>query len=336
MIYQYTPTYLYTFFAYGSLGDFNLDDIRKAMEKLGVPGRDLYDLPTSEKNFPDGANYRIEISGVERLSTLEALVDEMEKRNMPVHRLISTVMGSTLLTDDELEDFAKLAKEKRLEIIITPGPRSSWDTGRQLFTPEGAISGLRVRGSDNLSYLIADIKRTIDFGFRGFLVTDEGALWLLSKLREEGEIPKDVVFKVSIFAGHANAAGGKLLESLGANTFNPLGDLSLPMFASIRKAIDIPIDIHIYLSDSFGGYNRFWEAPELARVSSPCYFKIEPGTALAAGGGIYKPWTDEGFLAKFTKEKVKHAEIIRGIIEKNQPRLKLSKIGPEDLAIPIP
>ncbi len=313
-----------------------MEEIRKAMEKFGIPGRDAYDLPTSKKSFPDGTNYRMEISGVERLSTLEALVDEMEKRNIPIHRLISTVMGSTLLTDEELEDFAKLAHEKKLEVIITPGPRSSWDTGRQLFTPEGVISGLRVRGSDNLSYLIADIKRTLDFGFRGFLVTDEGALWLLSKLREEGTIPKDVVFKVSIYAGHANAAGGKLLESLGANTFNPLGDLSLPMFASIRKAIDIPIDVHILLSESFGGFNRFWEAPELARVSSPCYFKIEPGTALAAGGGIYKPWTDEGFLAKFAREKVKYAEIIRGIIDKNQPNLKLSKLGPDDLAIPKP
>ncbi|UCE72930.1 MAG: hypothetical protein JSV56_07790 [Methanomassiliicoccales archaeon] len=313
-----------------------MEEIRKAMEKFGVPGRDLYNLPTSEKSFPDKANYRMEISGVERLSTLEALVDEMEQRDMPIHRLISTVMGATLLTDEELEDFAKLAAEKKVEVIITPGPRSSWDTGRQLFTPEGAISGLRVRGSDNLSYLIADIKRAVDFGFRGFLVTDEGALWLLAKLREEGLIPKDVVFKVSIFAGHANAAGGKVLESLGANTFNPLGDLSLPMFASIRKAIDIPIDIHIYLSDSFGGFNRFWEAPELARIASPCYFKIEPGTALAAGGGIYKPWTDEGFLAKFAREKVKHAEIIKGIIDKYQPVLKLSDLGPGDLAVPKP
>jgi hypothetical protein len=33
---------------------------------------------------------------------------------------------------------------------------------------------------------------------------------------------------------------------------------------------------------------------------------------------------------------VKYAEIIRGIIEKNQPSLKLSKLGPDDLAIPKP
>lgn len=313
-----------------------MEGIRKSMEKLGIPGRDLYDLPTSDKTFPDGANYRMEISGIERFSTLEAVVDEAEKRNVPIHRLIGTVMGSTLLTKDELSNFAKLASEKKMEVIITPGPRSSWDTGRQLVTPEGGLSGLRIRGSDNLSYLIADIKRCIDIGFRGFLVTDEGALWLLNEMRKAGDIPKDVVFKVSIFAGHANAAGGKVLESLGADTFNPLGDLSLPMFASIRKAISIPIDVHVLLSDSFGGFNRFWETPELARLCSPCYFKIEPGQALVSGGGIYKSWTDENFLAKFAREKVKHAEIIREIVEKNSPELKLSKQGPDDLAIPKP
>jgi len=312
----------------------NIEEIRTAMEKYGVPGRDLYELPTSPLSFPDGANYRMEISGVERLSTLEALVDEMEKRDVPVHRLISVVMGSTYLDDEELEDFARLAKEKRMEVIMTPGPRSGWDTGRQIATPEGVLSGARIRGSDNLSYLIADIIRCVELGFRGFLVMDEGALWLLSQLRKDGVIPKDTVFKVSIYAGHGNAAGAKVLESLGANTFNPLGDLSLPMFASIRKAVKIPLDVHIILSESFGGFNRMWEGAELARVTSPCYFKIEPGTALAIGSGLYRPWTSDDLLAKMIRDKVKYAEIIRDLIEKINPELKLSEQGPKDLAVP--
>jgi len=312
----------------------NIEEIRTAMEKYGVPGRDLYELPTSPLSFPDGANYRMEISGVERLSTLEALVDEMEKRDVPVHRLISVVMGSTYLDDEELEDFARLAKEKRMEVIMTPGPRSGWDTGRQIATPEGVLSGARIRGSDNLSYLIADIIRCVELGFRGFLVMDEGALWLLSQLRKEGVIPKDTVFKVSIYAGHGNAAGAKVLESLGANTFNPLGDLSLPMFASIRKAVKIPLDVHIILSESFGGFNRMWEGAELARVTSPCYFKIEPGTALATSSGLYRPWTSDDLLAKMIRDKVKYAEIIRDLIEKINPELKLSEQGPKDLAVP--
>jgi len=233
-------------------------EIQKAMEKHGVPGRDLYNLPTSDKRFPDKCHYRIEISGVERPSTLEAVIDEMEKRKVPVHRLISTVMGATLLSDKELEQLAKLAHDAKLEVIITPGPRTLWDLGGQIRTPEGAISGIRFRGSDNLVYVIADIKRAIDIGFRGFLVVDEGLLWLLAQMRKAGDIPKDVVFKVSIFAGHANPAGGKVLETLGANTFNPVADLTLPMLAAIRKAVEIPIDVHVYLFDSFGGFNRLW------------------------------------------------------------------------------
>ncbi|HIQ05097.1 MAG TPA: hypothetical protein EYH31_05290 [Anaerolineae bacterium] len=313
----------------------NLDQISQMLERAGIPGRDAYELPDSPKRFPDGAHYRMEISGIERPQVLETLIDEMNKRQVPIHRLISTVMGATLLDDVELKDFAQMAADARCEVIITPGPRSGWDVGRQLVTPEGGMSGLRFRGSDQLRYVIADILRCIDIGFRGFLVVDEGLLWLLNQMKANGDIPKDVIFKVSIYAGHASAAGGKLLQSLGAGTFNPLGDLSLPQLASIRQAVDIPLDLHIFLSDSFGGFNRFYDGPEMARVAAPCYFKIEPGTALAAGAGAwYKPWTSPAFLAEMAREKVKYAQIIHEIIQATHPNLVFSAQGPDDLAIP--
>ncbi len=114
------------------------------------------------------------------------------------------------------------------------------------------------------------------------MVVDEGLLWLLNEMRKAGDLPKDVVFKVSILAGHANAAGGKVLEMLGANTFNPVADLPIPMLASIRSVIDLPIDVHIYLFDAWGGFNRFWQAPEITRTCAPCYYKIEPGAGMGA------------------------------------------------------
>ena len=73
-----------------------IKDIVKKMEKYGIPGRDLHELPSSQLTFPDGAHYRMEISGVERPEVCEALIDEMQKRNVPVHRLISAVIGATL------------------------------------------------------------------------------------------------------------------------------------------------------------------------------------------------------------------------------------------------
>lgn len=314
----------------------DVNEILEGIEELGIPSEDPKNLEPSDKSFPDGGDYRMEISGVERPSTLKALIEEKEKRNIPIHRLIGTVMGSTLLSDEELEEYAELAHQNDLEVILTPGPRPSWDTGRQINTPEGAISGLRVRGSDNIERLIRDINRSIEFGFKGFLVTDEGMLWLFKQLQKKGLIPEDISFKVSIYAGHANAAGAKVLENLGADTFNPTGDLSIPMLASIRKAINIPIDFHVYLAESMRGYNRFYEAPDIAKVTSPCYFKIEPGPALTGEGGVNKPWTDPEFLTQFIKEKVKYAEIIHNIIQDKYPELKISKQGPKDLNIPKP
>jgi len=315
----------------------NMQEVARAMEGAGIPGRDAYELPTSEKRFPDGAHYRMEISGVERINVLEAVISESQKRKLPIHRVISVVMGATLLDKKELKDFAQLAAEAKLEVILTPGPRSAWDTGRQLVTPEGAFSGLRFRGSDQLRYVITDIMRAIELGFRGFLVIDEGLLWLLNELKENGDIPKDVTFKVSIYAGHANAAGGKVLQMLGAGTFNPVADLSLPQLASIRKAIDIPMDLHIVLTESFGGYLRFYDGPEMARVCAPCYFKIEHGPACAAGpGALYKPWTSPQLLADMAREKVKYAQIIHELICENYPEAVMSKQGTKDLAIPKP
>ncbi len=241
-------------------------------------------------------------------------------------------MGSTLLDKHELKTFAKMAHDAKVEVILTPGPRPSWDIGRQLATPEGALCGLKFRGCDNVVRYIADVMRAIEIGFRGFLVWDEGVLWLLSKMREDSIIPKETVFKVSIFAGHTNPYGAKLIEQLGANTVNPLGDLTLQMFASIRKAINIPMAIHIYLFDAWGGFNRFWEVPELARAAAPCYFKLEPGVSL----GLYKPWISPDSLAFLAREKVKYAQIIKEIIEENAPDLKLPEQGREDLAIPQP
>lgn len=314
-----------------------MERVSQMMERVGIPGGDAYDLPTSEKRFPDGAHYRMEISGVERPNVLEAVIDEMEKRKVPIHRAISVVMGATLLDKKELRSFAQAAAEARLEVILTPGPRSAWDTGRQLGTPEGALSGLRFRGSDQLCQVISDIMRGIELGFRGFLVIDEGLLWLLNEMKKQGDIPEDIIFKVSIYAGHANAAGGKLLESLGAGSFNPVADLSLPQFASIRQAIDIPLDVHIILTESFGGYIRIYDGPEMTRVCAPCYYKIEPGPACAAGPqALYKPWVSPQMLADWAREKVKYAQIIHEVIQENFPEAKLSEQGPADLAIPKP
>lgn len=309
-----------------------LEEIRNFMEKQDIPGRDLHDLPTSTKAFPDGANYRMEIAGVERASTMEAMISEAKKRNVTIHRVIAAVGGSTYCDFEELKAMARMAHEEKIEVIMTIGPRKAWDPGaKEASNPEGMGQGSRLRGSDNISYWLADMMRNIEAGFRGFLVYDEGILYIVNKMRKEGFIPEETIFKFSVFGGYCSAAGAKVIESLGANTMNPISDVSLPILASIRKAVDMPLDVYIIVVDSFGGVFRAYEALEIARVASPCYFKFEPGTSEK---DIYKPWVSEAWHQDFVRQKVKIVAIVQEIVEKLAPQLKISKKGAPDLVLP--
>jgi hypothetical protein len=306
--------------------------IRNFMEKEGIPGRDAYELPTSPKTFPDGANYRIEIAGVERASTMEAMIDEARKRNLAVHRVIAAVGGSTYCDFAELSAMAQMAREEKIEVVMTVGHRKGWDAGaRESATAEGALQAFRLRGSDHVSYHIADIMRSIEAGHRGFLVYDEGILYLLNKMRQEGLIPPETIFKFSVFGGYCSAAGAKVIASMGANSMNPSSDVSLPILGAIRKTVNITLDVYIIIVDSFGGMFRAYEAPEIARIASPCYFKFEPGTS---EGDIYKPWVSEAWHQGLIREKVKIAAIVHEIMQRHAPELKVSPKGPADLVLP--
>jgi len=311
-----------------------LAKIREFMEKEGIPGRDCYELPTSEQSFPDGANFRIEIAGVERPTTMEAMIREAEKREVIVHRVIAAVGGATFCDFKELQAMAQMAHDEQIEVVMTVGHRKGWDAGsKELSTSEGSMQAFRLRGSDNISYHIADIMRCIEAGHRGFLVYDEGVLLLVNKMRAEGLIPKETIFKFSVFGGYCSAAGAKVVESMGVNSLNPSSDVSLPILAGIRKAIKIPLDVYLSIVDSFGGMFRAYEAPEIARVASPCYFKFEPGTSET---DIYKPWVSEDWHAGFIKEKVKLVSIVLELMERHAPQLKSSSKGAADLILPVP
>ena len=308
-----------------------IDEIRAFMEKMGIPGRDLYDLPTSRRTFPDGAHYRIEIAGVERPSGLRVLIEESKKRGLPIQRVIATVGGATYCDFSELQEMAQMSREAKIEVVMTIGHRLGWDAGaKSAVTPEGQQNGWRHRGSDNISYFIADLFRCVEAGFRGFLIYDEGVLSIVTQMRKEGMLPPETIFKVSVFTGYASAAGGKVVEAMGANTFNPAADLSLPILAGIRKALNIPLDIYISIVDSFGGMFRAYETAEIVRVASPCYLKFEPGIS---EGVIYKPWVFEDFHDRFVREKVKMASTVREIVSNMNANLKLSGWGPTDLTL---
>jgi hypothetical protein len=250
------------------------DDTRQFLKKLNLPDREAYDLPTSDKRFPDGAHYRIEVPTVNSADAMRAVLEVTEDNGVVVNRIDDTY-GIMRYTDKDLRELIGIAKEFQFEYNLSVGPRATYDTSAQRATgtPEGNRVAYRLRGIDNIIRAVEDVKRALGLGVRGILVYDEGLLWVLNEMRKAGEIPKETVFKLSAHCGHGNPAAFKVLEQLGANSINPVRDLTLPMIASLRQAVEVPIDIHVDNPKSTGGFLRTYEAPEMVRVGAPLHLK---------------------------------------------------------------
>ncbi len=277
---------------------------RDFLKKLGLPDGDAYNLPTSEKRFSDGAQYRFEVPGIQGPVAMNSLLEEIDKLNLVIHRVTQT-KGIMLLTDKEIIEMVALADQGQVDLVLSIGPRATYDTSASMLTPEGQRMGLRLRGQEQIIRAVEDVKRAAGLGCHSFLLYDEGLLWILNEMRKESEIPSNVKFKISAHTGHGNPCSAKLLESLGANSINPVRDLQLPMLAALRQSIHIPIDLHTENPASSGGFIRHYEVPEMIRVTAPLYLKT--------GGSVAKTHGWETTSAE-AKQRAKQVSLVKRMI----------------------
>lgn len=245
---------------------------RNFLETLGLPKGDCYQLTTSKKRFADGGQYRFEVPGIQNPSVMRALLLELERLNIVIHRVTQT-KGIMSLTDSEITEMVALSKQYAVELVLAIGPRATTDTSASVNTPEGQRMGYRLRGQEQIVRAIEDVKRASFLGCKSFLVYDEGCLWVFNEAKIAGEIPKDCQFKISAHCGHGNPCSAKWLEISGANSINPVRDIQLQMLSAMREAIDVPIDVHTENPASTGGFIRHYEVPEMIRVAAPIYLK---------------------------------------------------------------
>ena len=222
---------------------YTMKETREFLESIGMPGGDLYDLPTSEKRFPDGGQYRFEVPGIQGPGPMKALLEALDEFGVKIHRVTQT-KGIMFLTDDEIRQMVEYAKKWDVQLILACGPRATTDTSASVKTEEGQRMGYRLRGEEQIARGIEEIKRGVRLGVRGFMIYDEGLLWTLNEARKKGVIPADCHFKVSAHCGHGNPCSAHVLETLGADSINPVRDIQVQMLAGIRAAIDVPIDLH--------------------------------------------------------------------------------------------
>ena len=291
-----------------------MDETKNSLSKLGI--NELSDDYVSLKRFEDGGQYRFEVPGIQGPSALESLLNACDDYDLTIHRATQT-KGIMFLLDDEISRMVDLADDANIQLFLAVGPRAPYDTSATVQTEEGKRIGYRLRGYKNLIYAIEDVKRAVGLGVRGILLYDEGLLFALSKMRENGDLPSDLKFKLSAHAGCSNPASAKLFESIGLNSLNPVRDLQIPMLASLRDAIDIPIDVHTENPKSTGGFIRHYEVPEMIKVASPIYLKT--------GGSIAKhhSWDTTKEEAKL---RAKQVALVRDLIERFYPEAKMSKL----------
>jgi len=282
-----------------------MNETRNFLQQINLPSGDAYDLPTSTKRFSDGAQYRFEVPGIQGPGTMKALLETIDSYNYHIHRVTQT-KGIMLLSNEDISQMVELAEKYTVELILAIGPRATYDTSASVHTPEGQRMGYRLRGQEQIVRAIEDVKRAARLGCCSFLIYDEGCLWVLNEARKAGEIPANCKFKISAHTGHGNPCSGKLLESIGANSFNPVRDIQLQMLAALRQAINIPIDVHTENPASSGGFIRHYEVPEMIRVASPIYLKT--------GGSVAKTHSWES-TADDAKKRAKQVMLVKRVID---------------------
>ncbi len=289
-----------------------MNETKLTLKKLGI--EEINSDYVSNKRFKDGGQYRFEVPGIQGPSALKSLLDACNDYDLKIHRTTQT-KGIMFLLDDEINQMLDLAQDNNIQLFLAVGPRATYDTSATVQTEEGKRIGYRLRGYDNLTFAIEDVKRAVNLGVRGILLYDEGLLYILSKMRDMGELPKDLKFKLSAHAGCSNPASAKLFESIGLNSLNPVRDLQINMLASLRQAIDIPIDVHTENPKSTGGFIRHYEVPQMIKVASPIYLKT--------GGSIAKThsWNTTDNEAKL---RAKQVALVKNIIENHYPEAKMS------------
>lgn len=286
----------------------------------------------SDARFADGLRYRIEIPSVEGPAAFRAVLEEAERRSVPVRR-ISQGSGVMMLTDAEIRELAELGAEHGIEVSLFLGPRGAWDTGGQSFATAG-VAGV-ARGAAAVDACLTEVSRGVSLGIRSFLVADLGVLAELGRRKQTGDLPPSLVLKTSVLLPCANPPTARVLEELGATTINVATDLSPIELGELRGATSCPLDVYVEAPDDQGGFVRTYEVPELIRRGAPLYVKLGVRNAPSLyPSGLHLEET----VVRLARERVRRAELVLRLLAERAPELLEGRGAerPADLGIPEP
>ena len=291
-----------------------MEKTRDFLEKIGLPRGDAFDLPTSKERFPDGVSqFGLEIPTMNSAEAVKSLLDEADKLGILINRIDETY-GAFRHTFQELKEYAKACKDAGVALNMSIGPRAAYDTSATRLSEQGRVIAYRLRGEEQVARAVEDAKRICETGIRGLLVYDEGLMWVLDEARKCGELPSNIKLKNSAHNGQGNPASFVAMKRLGADSINPVRDLTLPMLSALRQSIgNTPLDLHTDNPPGSGGFIRVYEAPEMVRLCSPVFLKT--GNSVVSGHG-------ELTTAKNGIDMARQAAIVYEMVKRHYPEAK--------------
>ena len=172
------------------------------------------------------------------------------------------------------------------------GPRERYGTGAHARSADGGAHGDQVRGLRQLSYALEDVLRAAEQGIRSFLVADLGLLRAVTAAQARGDLPAEIVWKVSASMSPSNPVTLKMLEDLGGSTVNIPSDVTLAELAEMRAAVGVPLDLYIESADPLGGVVRDNELGDLVTRRRAALREVR--AAQRAGGVPERPASGGG------------------------------------------
>ncbi len=229
----------------------------------------------SPYRFATGGAYGVEVPVVNNLATLRKTIHLLREEGVYVTRFNET-HGAFLLCDSEIREMLALCAQEGYGIAFGLGPRPEYDRRAAFYRSEfGMEQARQINNHDALRASVTDALRLASLGCRGLIVYDLGVLRVLNAMRAEGELPHDMIFKVSSHCMVSNSMLAEIHAENGANSLTVSHDVGLPMLQAMRRAapaasLDVPLDVY----RNKGGFIRFHEVAEIVQVAAPVFLKI--------------------------------------------------------------
>lgn len=135
-------------------------------------------------------------------------------------------------------------------------------------------------------------------------------------------------------AAYRSASAGLPTQARGAEQLvHVLEDIRRVALASIRAAVDIPLDTYVEAPDDLGGFMRYYEIAELVAGCAPVYLKFglrNSPNIYPSGGRL------QDLATAMAVERVRRAELGLELLARYLPGAVASEPGAADQALISP